>query len=149
MLLNLRSGLLLFAFAILSPDTAFAKIVADCGTPVGKAWYAHPDRNRWQDDETTEGRTVVDVLPDGSATVIVRNAFNVTSDVRDSGGKPLVLAHALDWSEFTIIVAYEGGTVETYLLTDKGGFRSMLMTVSRHSAGPIPPKVSAYVARCE
>lgn len=131
------------------PEPAAAKIVADCGASSGKAYYAHPDRNVWQEDEASGGRTLVDVLPDGNATVIIRNAMNDTSDVRDVGGKPVVLSRAPDWSEFTIIVAYEGGTIETYLLTSQGGFRSMLMTVSRHSAGPIPPKVSAYVARCQ
>ncbi|MCO4091775.1 MAG: hypothetical protein HEQ34_07455 [Sphingorhabdus sp.] len=149
MILNFKSGLLFFGLAMLPTEAAMARIVADCGVSNGKAYYAHPDRNRWQDDQTSEGRTIVDVLPDGTATVIVRNAFEVTSDVRDFGGKPLVLSRSADWSEFTIVVAYEGGTVETYLLTDKGGFRSMLMTVTRHSAGPVPPKVSAYVARCE
>jgi hypothetical protein len=139
------AGLLSLSF----PWPAQAKIVADCGASSGKAYYAHPDRNVWQDDETSGGRTLVDVLPDGNATVIIRNSMNDTSDVRDVGGKPLVLSRAADWSEFTIIVAFEGGTIETYLLTNKGGFRSMLMTVSRHSAGPVPPKVSAYVARCE
>lgn len=144
-----------YKFAVLAgllslshPGPARAKIVADCGASSGKAYYAHPDRNVWQDDETSEGRTIVDVLPDGSPTVIIRNSMNDTSDVRDMGGKPLVLSRAPDWSEFTIIVAYEGGTIETYLLTNKGGFRSMLMTVSRHSVSSVPPKVSAYVARC-
>lgn len=146
---NLKFGLLMLGSTAFLPEAATAKIVADCGASSGKAYYAHPDRNYWQDDQISEGRTLIDTLPDGGASVVVRNAMEETSDVRDSGGKPVVLAHTPDWSEFTIVVAYEGGTVETYMLTDKGGFRSLLTTVSRHTSGPVPPKVSAYVARCE
>jgi hypothetical protein len=126
-----------------------ATIVADCGETVGKVYYADPSRNYWQDDATSGGRVLVDVLPDGNATVIVRNAMEQTSDVRDVGGQPIVLSRTPDWSEFTIVVAYPGGTVETYLVTNKGGYKSLLTTVSRHSAGPVPPKVAAYIARCE
>jgi hypothetical protein len=149
MTLKFKLGLLMLGTVALFPEVAMAKIVADCGASSGKAYYAHPDYNRWQDDETSGSRTFIDTLPDGSATVVVRNAMEETSDVRDSGGKPIVLSQAPDWSEFTIVVAYEGGTVETYMLTNKGGFRSLLTTVSRHTAGPVPPKVSAYVASCE
>ena len=146
---NLKFGLLMLGLTALLPEETMAKIVADCGASSGKAYYAHPNRNHWQDDETSEGRTLIDTLPDGGATVVVRNAMEETSDVRESGGKPVVLAHTPNWSEFTIVVAYEGGTVETYMLTDKGGFRSLLTTVSRHTSGAVPPKVSAYVSRCE
>ena len=135
--------------ALLSPGAATAKIVADCGAASGKAFYANPTSNQWQDDQTTDGRTLVDILPDGSATVIMRNAMQETSDVRDKGGKLIVLGRTPDWSEFTLAVVYPGGTIETYMLTDKGGFRALLSTVSRHSAGPVPPKVAAYLSRCE
>ena len=143
-----KSATVLIATVLLS-DVATAKIVADCGASIGKAYYSDPRSNRWQDDQTSGGRILIDTISDTSATVIIRNAMGQTSDVRDSGGKPIVIGRNENWTEFTIVVTYPGGTVETYLLTNKGGFRVLLSTVSRHAAGPVPPKVSAYVARCE
>jgi hypothetical protein len=134
----------------ISAQQADAKIVADCGSASGKVFYAHPTENGWTDDAISGGRVLIDALPDGEANVIFRDALARTINVKDDGGIPLVIWRNEDWSKFTVTVAYpETGTVETYILTENGGEKVLLWSTSRQAMGPIPPKVSAYVSKCE
>jgi hypothetical protein len=145
----------LFCAAILigsvaATSRAEAKIVADCGAASGKVFYAKADENVWRDDAITGGRVLIDSLPDGEVNVIFRDAMARTINVKDDGGFPVIVWRNEDWSKFTVTVVYpETGAVETYVLANTGGEKSLLWSTSRQAMGPIPPKVSAYVSKCE
>lgn len=134
----------------MSPGPAAATIVADCGSAGGKVFYVNPSENAWRDDAITGGRVLIDALADGNVNVIFRDAMKRTVNVTDDGGYAVLVARNDDWSQFTVTVAYpETGAVETYMLTDKGGEKLLLWSTIRPGLGPIPPKVSAYVSKCE
>ena len=126
---------------------AGAEVLAECGASAGKARYGEPGA-AWTDDRISGGSFTFTLDAKGNANVLFRDTRGGTVDAAADGAQVALVYASPNRREFTIIVAYDTGAVETYnVVVEPGGSRQLLWTLNR-AAWLGAAKVGSYVAFC-
>lgn len=129
---------------VLSIASPGSSVIALCGASSGITYFAN---EAWSKDKI-DGQFAIVQGPEGDTDLIVRSGPFGFSSVKQRDSANLALVATFNGSDFSVIVTYPSGVVETYLFSGSREDGVAIVTLSKPAVMTLPARASLFQSRC-